>query len=84
MPSRKAYEEMIARLKLGATGEFPGGKISDDDEGELRMIVGLNAITNMIEMQFGKPISWIAMSPDDARALANSLNFAADAAPKKN
>lgn len=65
------------RLKLGATGEFPQGKINRTDEGAIRLAVGHTA-DGLVRVKFGKPVAWLAMDPDDARELARLLISHAD------
>jgi hypothetical protein len=57
--------------KLGATGELPHGKLNASDEGELRFAIGEEHDNVMV--RFGKPISWLAMPPDQAVAMAQLL-----------
>ena len=57
--------------KLGATGEFPRGKLAKDDEGELSLAVA--AKDGSVMIAFGKSVSWIGMGPDDAEQLANII-----------
>lgn len=56
---------------LGSTGTFPQGKLAPDDEGGLRMAVGEK--DGKIVIDFGKQVSWIGLSPKDARDLARLL-----------
>lgn len=49
---------------LGATGKFPQGKISEDDEGEL--VIGVGHTDKLVYLQFGKSLSWLAMPPVEA------------------
>lgn len=58
---------------FGPTGEFPKGKIAPDDNGGLRF--GITAIQekNVIVFQFGKPVSWFALYPDDIKVLIKAL-----------
>lgn len=67
--------------KLGATGEFPDGKLNEEDEGQLQLAVGVR--NGQVFMAFGKPVSWMAMPPGEARKFAAMLNEKADAAEKK-
>lgn len=57
--------------KLGATGEFPQGKLTEQDEGEIRMAVG--AANGKVVIDFGQPTAWVGMDPLQARELAASL-----------
>lgn len=63
--------------KLGKTGQFPNGKITIYDEGEIKL--GLAIKDNIIVMAFGeKPIKWIGFEPKQARDIAYTLNTKAD------
>lgn len=62
----KAQDDLAQ--KLGATGNFPEGQLTSTDEGELAL--GVTAYKGKVVMQFGKPIAWLGMSPEQARALA--------------
>ncbi len=62
---------------LGATGEYPEGKLNEDDEGELRLAVGHNE-GNVI-LDFGKPVVWVGLPPDTADAIADMLRKHAQA-----
>lgn len=57
---------------VGATGEFPDGKISEDDEGELSLAVSHND-KGLVVFDFGSPVKWLAMVPDKAEKLANAI-----------
>lgn len=63
--------------RLGATGEFPQGKVHDSDEGELTIAVGREM--GVVVLRFGKPVAWIGMDPGAARGLAALLVKHADA-----
>ena len=68
------------RLKLGSTGAFPDGKISKDDEGELRMAATRQG--NLVHIDFGERISWFALDPNQAKHFAALLMQCADGGPK--
>jgi hypothetical protein len=55
----------------GPTGKFPAGKHDADDEGELDAAVGHEF--GKVVIDFGTPVAWVAMGPDEARGLARSL-----------
>lgn len=57
--------------KAGPTGKFPQGKLTPEDEGELRMRLGVQ--NGKIVLDFGSPVVWVGMGPDDAAALAGRL-----------
>ena len=57
--------------KLGATGRFPDGAINTEDDGELRFAVGERR--GLVIVQFGTPVSWLAIPPAIAIELADAL-----------
>ena len=59
------------RQRLGATGEFPEGKVTPEDEGEIKIAIGSK--TGTVCMEFGKPIAWIGFTPQQARQIAVTL-----------
>lgn len=60
-------------LGLGATGRFPRGKHRPDDQGELKSAITANPINHTVFIDFGKPVAWLALPPEDAEALAAAL-----------
>ena len=62
---------------LGATGEYPDGKLNDTDEGELCLAIGRR--NGLVSMQFGKPIAWFSFPPTQAREMAQALLTHAEA-----
>jgi hypothetical protein len=60
-------------LKIGATGEFPQGKLNETDDGELNMAVAADKVTNLVILRFGTPVLWIGMNVQEAEGLAGLL-----------
>lgn len=58
--------------KLGATGEYPEGKLNADDEGAIQFAIGHTA-DGLVRIDFGKPVSWLAMPAAQARAFGEVL-----------
>lgn len=56
---------------LGATGNFPNGKLSDNDEGELQFAVFKKDETIIIE--FGKAVKTLGLTPEQAIEIAKAL-----------
>lgn len=56
---------------LGATGNFPEGKITDDDEGEIR--IGITKKDDTVIIDFGKPIAWIGFTKEQAKDIGEAL-----------
>lgn len=50
---------------IGATGEYPDGKLNSDDEGGLLMRM-TNDQGNVV-IDFGKQVHWIGFPPEEAR-----------------
>ncbi len=59
------------RLPLGATGDFPEGKLTESDEGGLRFAIGHK--DGKIVINFGTPVAWLGLSAEVARAMAKAL-----------
>lgn len=69
-------EEMLAfkpwnKRHLGATGQFPDGKVNAEDEGELRFAVAHDR--DLVQVNFGKPVAWFSLPPESAKHLATLL-----------
>ena len=69
-----AYAREAEKLKLGATGEYPRGKLNDDDEGEIVMGIAADPKNGVVVMNFGKPTSWIGFTGEQAEQIAQSLS----------
>jgi hypothetical protein len=59
--------------KLGKTNDFPRGKLNSDDEGSLRLAVGVNLEGNVLIIDFGTPVKWLGISKKQALKFANSI-----------
>lgn len=86
-PERKAMEEkkfeaIQSRNKLmrdllnttgfrGALGDFPMGQLTKSDEGAIQFAVGHK--DGKVVLDFGTPVHWVGMSPQQAADLASSL-----------
>lgn len=60
-------------LNLGPTGEFPDGKLNKDDEGQIKIAIGADLDNKKVVIDFGTLVAWIAMSPQEARQLAEVI-----------
>jgi len=67
----------VGETIFGPTGEFPRGKLSEHDEGELIMGVRADKASGVVLLQFGVTVTWVSMTPSDARTLAMMLSKAA-------
>lgn len=75
--SRDPFDGLSPELRalfdgqLGATGEYPQGKLTPNDEGELKLAVGCEK--NKVILSFGKDVTWIGFDPEQAREIAELL-----------
>lgn len=60
-------------VDLGPTGTFPRGKLNEDDEGGLQLAVASDKSSKTVIVDFGKPVVWIGLGPEEALALAAML-----------
>ena len=58
-------------IALGATGQFPQGKLNEDDEGEIA--IGIARDGNKVLLNFGQPVAWIGFDADQAIQIATDL-----------
>lgn len=66
----------LEEFKLGPTGRFPGGKLTPNDEGEIK--VGIGKLKGKVVVNFGKPIASLGFSVEQARDVALALRQQAD------
>lgn len=60
---------------LGATGNFPDGKLNENDEGEI--MVGITSAEDRVILNFGKPVHWIGFTKEQAKQISFSLQHKA-------
>lgn len=77
-PSKAFMDALNKTPEFGATGKFPKGQLSPDDEGELQF--GITNSNGQVIINFGKPVAWLAFGPHQARLLAEGLLKHADQA----
>ena len=70
------------RPVAGPTGNFPYGRLNDEDEGELQIALGADRASETVWLDFGKPVAWIGMRPEQAEAIAAKMVAAAARARK--
>lgn len=49
-------------------GEFPDGKLNDQDEGAIAMVVSIDS--HRVRLEFPKRVKWVACTADEAAELA--------------
>lgn len=57
--------------KLGATGKHPEGKLTDNDEGEIRF--GITIYKGKLIIDFGKQVHWIGLTKQQIIDLARLI-----------
>jgi hypothetical protein len=69
----KALQQPGVKLSttLGPTGQFPEGKLTENDEGEI--IFGVGPLKGKVCINFGSPVASLGLSIDQARNLARVL-----------
>lgn len=55
----------------GALGDFPEGKVSATDEGAVQFAIGVK--DGKVILDFGTPVAWVGMNPQQAADLATSI-----------
>jgi hypothetical protein len=65
---------MADEPKPGPTGRYPDGKkLTDDDDGELQVTMHYDNKNKHIVVEFGCPVTWLALGANDAMQLARML-----------
>ncbi len=65
-------------MSIGPTGEYPNGKLNREDEGELKLAVGMQ--NGIVMIMFGTPVTWFGLKPHEARELSRMILKNADKA----
>lgn len=52
---------------------YPSGRIGADDDGELAMVVHSDIPKQTVIIDFGKPVNWLGLKPNDVRGLIELL-----------
>lgn len=55
----------------GAVGDYPDGKLTKSDEGSLQFAIGEQ--NGKVVIDFGTPVQWVGMTPQQAAEFASSL-----------
>ena len=67
---------MVSRMtdpKPGPTGDYPDGQIFKDDEGALNIGIAYDKEKGIVIMDFGSPVKWIGLSPEDVYGLTKVM-----------
>ena len=66
----QGFKKML-KGSVGATGMFPEGKAAEHDEGEIAIAIGVHS--GKVFIEFGKDISSLGLTPQQAMSLAQLL-----------
>ena len=66
----------------GAIGDFPEGQLSKSDEGSIQFAIGVK--DGKVVLDFGTPVAWVGMNPQQAADLASTLVKRAREAARAN
>jgi hypothetical protein len=66
-----------------AQREFPDGRLSGEDDGAVTWMIGSDPEKELVRVEFGVQTQWVAMSPQQAMNIAQSLIKHARAVTKK-
>ncbi len=75
--SKDEFPEELRRKLLdtasfrGATGLFPDGQLTPEDEGAIQF--GVTGKDGKVVLEFGTPVAWIGMEPQQAADLAMTM-----------
>lgn len=79
---REKDDELLKTLSnLGATHNFPDGKLTPHDDGEIKFAIGY--YKGNVVINFNTPVVWLGMLPEQAKQLAELLLRYADGMLKK-
>lgn len=71
--SERMSQQLRDIMGLGATGNYPNGKLDEHDEGEIKIAITADTANKIVSVDFGKSVTWIGFTPDQARELADML-----------
>lgn len=69
--NEQEQEESLRRAMKVLTGEFPDGRLNENDQGAVAVAIGHQK--GRVTMQFPKNLNWIGFTPEQAIDIAESL-----------
>lgn len=64
------WAHLATEKQIGPLGTASQGKISEDDQGDLKFYIGADSKNNVVRIDFGKSISWFGLDKDTAEQFA--------------
>ncbi|MGB0970375.1 MAG: hypothetical protein ACPGVG_05360 [Mycobacterium sp.] len=74
---------MSPATALGKVNDHPAGMYGPEDEGATQFAIGHDAQNEKVTIDFGTPVKWMAMDPEQAVHFAKALIQQAQAASRK-
>jgi hypothetical protein len=70
---KRQFEQIrkATNLGLGPTGQFPEGKLTQADKGEIK--IAITSYQGKVVIDFGSQVTWIGFTPEQAEQMAHSL-----------
>ena len=62
---------LVSGHELGAQGTHSQGKVTEDDEGDIKLMI--SSTEGIVRIDFGKPVAWLGLPTQDAFAMANTI-----------
>ncbi len=70
-PPSELLEKMAKQFQRKLMGEYPDGRLNDDDSGAVSMAIASQG--DKVLLQFPKPVAWVGLTGDQAMQLAQDL-----------
>lgn len=79
---QRLLREMLNTASFrGALGDFPAGQLTKSDEGAIQFAIGDK--DGKVVIEFGTPVAWLGMTPQEAADFATALLKRARLAARK-
>lgn len=73
----RRQKELLAmfgnQVAAKAQRKWPEGRIAAEDDGELAIMIATDPAKNVVRFEFGKPVAWLAMPPEQAKELGELM-----------
>lgn len=67
----KTAEEAIHQQMRDTYGEYPDGRLNEDDQGAVPMMMGVQ--NGRVVIEFPYPVKWLGFTPETAVEIAQAL-----------
>lgn len=72
-----AIKELMQRfndqVEQRAKRNYSEGRMNAEDDGDLAFAIAADPVKNVVIIDFGKPVTWMAMPPEQVNGLINLL-----------